>query len=108
MDEGVVLVVLAVRQQQDYPSRLALRVKGVCGQGQGGTDRRTLQWDRFSANGVEKQLDGSQVLRQRSLHIGFAGEDNEANAVPIELLDHAFDAALGEVQSGRPPRAWSG
>ena len=98
--EGVVLVVLAIRQQQDHPSRLALRVKGVCGQGQGGTDRRALQGDRFGANGIEEQLDGSQVLRQRSLHIGFARKDDEADAVPIELLDHAFDAPLGQVQPG--------
>ena len=60
--ERIVLVVLAIGQDQHHTAPLAFRIEGVYGQGQRCADGGPLQRDGFRTDRVEEQLDGGQIL----------------------------------------------
>ena len=98
--ECIVLVVLSVGDDENDPAGFTFGIEGVTAQGNGAPHSRSLKGNRVWCGGVQEELDSGEVEGQWSLDISITGEDDEANAVSVELLDKAFNGPLGEVKAG--------
>ena len=93
-------MIFAVGEDNDDFTGLTFWVKRGHTLLNGCADGSALHRDGLRANGIQKQLDCSQIECQWSLHIGVSCKNHKTSPVAIQTSDDAFYGALGKVEPG--------